>query len=153
MSIKRCCIDDDLHERRFQTNRQLCCSSWRVQHRAGTNPCHFTAGFPSSPPRGAWDCDLINCSHVLFESQSYARCEVPKGAITAGEFSFQSHSQPQPFTRHRLGKMKARDHSVHRQVPGPRTCWPGLKGLHAPWECLIAAQHARPDRATLDIRT
>ena len=88
---------------------------------------------------------------MLSEAQNYAQCKVPEGATTVGGFSFQP--QPQPFTRHLMENLKIRDHCMHGQVLGPRICWPGLKDLHAPWECLIAAQHARPNWATLDIRT
>ena len=77
--------------------------------------------------------------------------ESSKGATIAGGVSYQL--QAQPFTRSLFVKLRERDHCVDRQVLGPRLCSPGLKGLHAPWECLIAAQHARPNRATLDIRT
>ena len=75
----------------------------------------------------------------------------PEGATTAEGLSYLL--QAQPFTRTLLVELRVRDHYVHRQVRGPRICWPGLKGMHAPWECLIAAQHARPNWATLDIRT
>ena len=79
MSIKRRCIDNDLHARRFQTTYYLYYSSWRVQHRAGTNLCHFPAGFPSNPPCGSWYCDLSSCSHVLSEAQNCAQCGVLQG--------------------------------------------------------------------------